>query len=86
MQLTERETERVAPYVSNTSRPVFALTGLPEVVKGALFARYSRSPKPLRRLLVDEFLPADAEAPRRAPAAGPGAPRPAARDGRVLAQ
>ncbi|MGI9539270.1 MAG: FAD-dependent thymidylate synthase [Miltoncostaeaceae bacterium] len=38
---------------------MFALTGLPEVVKGALFARYSRSPKGLRRLLVDEFLEAD---------------------------
>jgi thymidylate synthase ThyX len=34
---------------------VFALTNLPEVVKGALFARYSRSPKSLRRLFLDEF-------------------------------
>ena len=39
--------------------PVFALTNLPEVVKAALFARYSRSPKSLRRLLVDEFLDDD---------------------------
>jgi thymidylate synthase ThyX len=29
---------------------------LPEVVKGALFARYSRSPKSLRRLFLDEFV------------------------------
>jgi thymidylate synthase ThyX len=28
---------------------------LPETVKGALFARYSRSPKSLRRLFIDEF-------------------------------
>jgi thymidylate synthase ThyX len=35
---------------------VFALVNLPEVVKGALFARYSRSPKSLRRLFLDEFL------------------------------
>jgi thymidylate synthase ThyX len=35
---------------------VFALVGLPEVVKGALFARYSRSPKSLRRLFLDEFV------------------------------
>ena len=28
---------------------------LPETVKGALFARYSRSPKSLRRLFLDEF-------------------------------
>ena len=31
------------------------LTNLPETVKGALFARYSRSAKPLRRLFLDEF-------------------------------
>ncbi|MGH8933261.1 MAG: FAD-dependent thymidylate synthase [Egibacteraceae bacterium] len=42
-------------YVTNVDRPVFALVNLPEVVKGALFARYSRSPKSLRRLLLDEF-------------------------------
>ncbi|RIK11249.1 MAG: thymidylate synthase [Acidobacteria bacterium] len=29
---------------------------MPEVVKGALFARYSRSPKSLRRLFLDEFV------------------------------
>ena len=55
--LSEPERARVAPYVTDPIGPVFALTGLPEVVKGALFARYSRSPKSLRRLLVDEFLP-----------------------------
>src|ERR1700682_5578011 len=43
-------------YVTNLDRPVFALVNLPEVVKGALFARYSRSPKSLRRLFLDEFL------------------------------
>src|ERR1700724_4067243 len=43
-------------YVTNLDRPVFALVNLPEVVKGALFARYSRSPKSLRRLFVDEFV------------------------------
>lgn len=42
-------------YVTNLHLPVFALVNLPEVVKGALFARYSRSHKDLRRLLVDEF-------------------------------
>jgi thymidylate synthase ThyX len=42
-------------FFSNVSGPVFALIGLPEVVKGALFARYSRSPKSLRRLFLDEF-------------------------------
>ncbi len=42
-------------HFSNVDEPVFALTGLPDVVKGALFARYSRSPKSLRRLYLDEF-------------------------------
>ena len=42
-------------YVTNLDDPVFALVDLPEVVKGALYARYSRSAKSLRRLLLDEF-------------------------------
>src|SRR5712664_2729079 len=53
---TADERAALAPYVTNLDGPVFALTNLPEVVKGALFARYSRSPKSLRRLLVDEFM------------------------------
>src|ERR1700716_1362049 len=43
-------------YVTNLDLPVFALVNLPEVVKGALFARYSRSAKSLRRLFLDEFV------------------------------
>ena len=53
---TPEETRALAPYFTNTDRPVFALTNLPETVKGALFARYSRSAKSLRRLFLDEFL------------------------------
>src|SRR5437867_5468504 len=53
---TADERAALAPYVTNLDGPVFALTNLPEVVKGALFARYSRSPKSLRRLLLDEFM------------------------------
>src|SRR6187397_733464 len=45
----------VGRYFSNSDKPVFALTNLPETVKGALFARYSRSAKSLRRLFLDEF-------------------------------
>jgi thymidylate synthase ThyX len=52
---TREERERLAPYFTNLDRPVFALIHLPEVVKGALFARYSRSAKSLRRLFLDEF-------------------------------
>jgi thymidylate synthase ThyX len=53
---TAEETHQLAPYFTNTDRPVFALVNLPETVKGALFARYSRSAKSLRRLFLDEFL------------------------------
>jgi thymidylate synthase ThyX len=53
---TEPETAAIAPYFTNLDQPVFALQNLPETVKGALFARYSRSPKSLRRLFLDEFL------------------------------
>ncbi len=52
---TPDEQRVLAPYFSNTDRHVFALTNLPETVKGALFARYSRSAKSLRRLFLDEF-------------------------------
>jgi thymidylate synthase ThyX len=52
---TEDERRILQPYFSNLDRHVFALTNLPETVKGALFARYSRSAKSLRRLFLDEF-------------------------------
>jgi len=53
---TDNEQRALAPYFTNTDRPIFALTNLPESVKGALFARYSRSAKSVRRLFLDEFL------------------------------
>ena len=53
---TPEERAALAPHFTNLDGPVFALVNLPEVVKGALFARYSRSPKSLRRLFLDEFL------------------------------
>ena len=49
------EQQKLAPYFTNSDKHVFALTNLPETVKGALFARYSRSAKSLRRLFLDEF-------------------------------
>jgi len=55
-EFTPDERRTLAPYFSNLDGPVFALTNLPETVKGALFARYSRSAKSLRRLFLDEFL------------------------------
>src|SRR5207247_2153940 len=55
-EFTREERAALAPYFTNLDGPVFALVNLSEVVKGALFARYSRSPKSLRRLLLDEFM------------------------------
>jgi thymidylate synthase ThyX len=53
---TPEESRALAPYFTNTDRPIFVLTNLPETVKGALFARYSRSAKSVRRLFLDEFI------------------------------
>src|SRR5262245_9303175 len=75
-QFSRDERAALAPYVTNLDGTVFALVNLPEVVKGALFARYSRSPKSLRRLFLDEFLgpggleAASAVAATETPAAG----------------
>ena len=55
-EFTASEADILRRYFSNLDGPVFALVNLPEVVKGALFARYSRSPKSLRRLFLDEFV------------------------------
>jgi thymidylate synthase ThyX len=52
---TDAERQRLRPHFTNLDRPVFALVNLPETVKGALFARYSRYPGTLRRLFLDEF-------------------------------
>ena len=52
---SEQERASLAPYFTNLDAPTFALTNLPETVKGALFARYSRYPGTLRRLFLEEF-------------------------------
>jgi thymidylate synthase ThyX len=52
---SDAERAVLAPHFTNLDRPVFALVNLPETVKGALFARYSRYPGTLRRLFLDEF-------------------------------
>ncbi len=56
INLSEEEKELVRPFFTNTDKHIFALTNLPEIIKGALFTRYSRSEKGVRRLLLDEFL------------------------------
>jgi thymidylate synthase ThyX len=54
-EFTPEETLVLNRFFTNTDLPVFGLVNLPEVVKGALFARYSRSSKSIRRLFLDEF-------------------------------
>jgi thymidylate synthase ThyX len=62
-QFTEEERALLAPHFTNLDRPVFALVNLPETVKGALFARYSRYAGTLRRLFLDEFADSLPEVP-----------------------
>lgn len=54
-EFTAEERRLLSPHFTNLDRPVFALVNLPETIKGALFARYSRYPDTLRRLYLDEF-------------------------------
>jgi thymidylate synthase ThyX len=49
------EEKNLAPFFTNLDKSVFGLI-LPQEVAGALFSRYSRSTKSLRRTFLDEFL------------------------------
>jgi len=53
---TESQRKTLERYVTNTRSHVFVLRNLPEVIKGALFSRYSRSSLGLRSLLLKEFV------------------------------
>ena len=53
---TPEEKVILSSYVTNTDRSIFTLTNLPEVIKGALFSRYSRSTLGLRTLLLRDFI------------------------------
>lgn len=55
-EFTESQLKILSRYVTNTSSHIFALRNLPEVIKGALFSRYSRSTLGLRSLLLKEFI------------------------------
>jgi len=54
-EFTEEERKLLSPHFTNLDRPVFALVNLPETIKGALFARYSRYSGTVRRLYLEEF-------------------------------
>lgn len=55
-EFTESQIHTLQRYVTHTSSHIFALKNLPEVIKGALFSRYSRSNLGLRSLLLKEFI------------------------------
>jgi len=53
---SEEQVKILNRYVTSTTSNVFCLRNLPEVIKGALFSRYSRSSLGLRALLLKEFI------------------------------
>lgn len=55
-EFSESQIKLLEKYVTNTQSHIFALRNLPEVIKGALFSRYSRSSLGLRSLLLKEFV------------------------------
>lgn len=55
-EFTEQQIKILNRFVSNTTSNIFVLKNLPEVIKGALFSRYSRSSLGLRSLLLKEFI------------------------------
>lgn len=55
-EFTEAQLRVLGRYVTNTRSHIFVLQNLPEVIKGALFSRYSRSTLGLRSLLLKEFI------------------------------
>lgn len=55
-EFTDSQIKLLERFVTNTRSHVFCLRNLPEVIKGALFSRYSRSTLGLRALLLKEFV------------------------------
>ena len=53
---TEIQKKLLEHFVTNTQENIFVLRNLPEVIKGALFSRYSRSNLGLRSLLLKDFI------------------------------
>lgn len=58
----EEQESTLKHYVTNTDSNIFCLQNLPEVIKGALFSRYSRSTLGLRTLLLKDFINNEEEA------------------------
>src|ERR1700730_16887990 len=54
-ELTAEERSILGRHFTSVDGPVAVLTGLPDATRAALFARYSRTAKPLKRIFLDEF-------------------------------
>ncbi|MBS0624648.1 MAG: FAD-dependent thymidylate synthase [Verrucomicrobia bacterium] len=55
-EFTESQIKILEHFVTNTSSNIFVIRNVPEVIKGALFSRYSRSTLGLRSLLLKDFI------------------------------
>lgn len=55
-EFNEQQKKLLSHFVTNTTENVFALRNLPEVIKGCLFSKYSRSMRGLRWVLLKEFI------------------------------
>src|SRR3972149_3353665 len=55
-EFTASQIRILSHFVTNTEGNIFVLRNLPEVIKGALFSRYSRSSLGLRSLLMKDFI------------------------------
>lgn len=55
-EFSKEQAQILEHFVTSTTANVFVLKNLPEVIKGALFSRYSRSTLGLRALLLKEFI------------------------------
>ena len=54
-KFTTKEKKVLLSFFTNWDKPVFAIYNLPQEVVGAMFSRYSRSAKSVRRIFLDEF-------------------------------
>lgn len=59
MKFTPEQVAVLKRFFTDTEGDIFALINIPEVVKGTLFSRYSRSGKDLRTLFIEEFYNAE---------------------------
>jgi thymidylate synthase ThyX len=55
MAYTDEEKKVLERYFTSIDSTSFGLVNLPEVIKGTLFSRYSRTAKDIKRLFLDEF-------------------------------